>query len=189
MKRISKQELLTYTKPTIFEITSSTYSEEERHYPDSLCLYVAPHCEWEAFGVYLTGAYFETEYSYETLYLTRAIEWVWVYEEQDLLNLKKLIDGVLKGISVLDVECRVLDNGNLHLRGYYLPKDKIEYYLSLETSKALEEILTNYTDYTICINATNFIYIQDKNTRFKVSTESLIKKLISYEGIEFIKEG
>lgn len=101
MKRISKQELLTYTKPTLFEITSSTYTEEEKQYPDSLCLYVAPHCDWEGIGVYLTGE-FTTEYSYETLYLMRNVNWVWVYEQEDLLRLQKLVSNLLENKEPLE---------------------------------------------------------------------------------------
>jgi hypothetical protein len=191
MKRISKQELFTYTKPTIFEIASSTYTEKEKHYPDSLCLYVCPHCEWDAYGAYLTGAYFETEYSYETLYLTREIEWVWVYEEQDLLNLRKLIDGVIKGVSVLDVECKVLENGNLHLRGYYLPKDKQEYYLKLTEVIALREILENYTDYTVYLGSnpkfSSYVLTDGLSKYHCKFTDNIISKILGWEGFEFTK--
>lgn len=190
MKRISKQELLTYTKPTIFEIALSTYSEEEMDYPDSLCLYVAPHCNQKVYGVSLIGN-FETEYSYETLYLTRDIEWVWVYEEQDLLNLKRLVDGVIKGVSIIDVTCKVLENGNLHLRGYYLPKDKQEYYLKLNEIIALREILENYTDYAVYLgNNPQFgSYVLTNGTvKYHCKfTDNIIGKILSIEGFEFTK--
>jgi len=187
MKKITKEELLTYTKPTIFEITSCTDTEEEKHYPDSLCLYVSPHCECEGFGAYLIGE-FHTEYSYETLYLTRSINWVWVYEEQDLINLRNLIDGVLKGISVIDVECRIINENSLLVRGYYLPlyiKEELK-----KTSlliKAINKVL-DYKGYKVIGIIKEEIIIGGCYNYYSHPYDtSLLDKILSFEGCEFKK--